>query len=334
MLRIYKTMLYLAVLLLSPVYTLADDTTQSAELTLSSWEVPWENTRPRDPALDAKGNVWFCGQAGNYIARLDPSTGQFKRYTLSDNTHPHNLIVDKHDQIWYAGNKNAHIGRLNPASGEIKKYPMPDGKAEDPHTLVFDDSENIWFTAQWSNTIGYLNTKTGDVSLYPVLTERARPYGIRLNDSQPWIALLGTNKLATVKNGEVHEVIIPRPEARPRRVEITDDGAIWYADYAGGFVGRYDPDTDGFKEWPLPSDTRTAPYATALDTEGRIWISDTGAIPNHLYGFDTRTHTFVNITKVPFGGHIRHTYVTKDTGHIWFGTDTGFIGKAVPGPAD
>ena len=40
------------------------------------WSTPWDG-RPRDPFADQKGNVWFVGQAGNYIGRLDPKTGEF-----------------------------------------------------------------------------------------------------------------------------------------------------------------------------------------------------------------------------------------------------------------
>jgi len=33
---------------------------------------------------------------------------------------------------------------------------------------------------------------------------------------------------------------------------ITSDGAVWYGDYAGGMLGRFDPGTKKVEEWPLP----------------------------------------------------------------------------------
>ena len=39
---------------------------------IQEWQVPWERTRPRDPSVDRDGNVWFVGQTGHYIGRLDP----------------------------------------------------------------------------------------------------------------------------------------------------------------------------------------------------------------------------------------------------------------------
>jgi len=42
---------------------------------INEWLVPWERTRSRDPFVAPDGRVWFCGQAGGYLAVLDPDTG-------------------------------------------------------------------------------------------------------------------------------------------------------------------------------------------------------------------------------------------------------------------
>lgn len=55
---------------------------------LTEWNVPWEKTTPRDPSVDATGRVWFVGQAGNYVARLDPKSGVFTRIGIDFGTHP------------------------------------------------------------------------------------------------------------------------------------------------------------------------------------------------------------------------------------------------------
>ena len=58
----------------------------AAEIT--EWTVPWENTRPRDAYVDGQGRVWFVGQRGDYVAYLEPTTGEFKRYDLEPGTGP------------------------------------------------------------------------------------------------------------------------------------------------------------------------------------------------------------------------------------------------------
>ncbi len=302
---------------------------------IKEWPVPWADTRPRDPYVDPTTNrIWFCGQAGNYLAYLVPSTGEFKRYEFpnGERVGPHNLIVDKQGFVWYAGNLAAHIGRLDPRDGSWKRYPMPDSMVRDPHTLVFDQKGDIWFTAQGGNAIGRLTVGTGVVQLVKVPTERARPYGIKIDSKgRPWIVLFGTNKLATVDPAtmQLREITLPRAEIRPRRLEITSDDEIFYGDYATGFLGRYDPASGKVDEWPLPGGTNARPYATALDAEDRVWVVETSR-PNRFVAFDTKTLKFSEATEVPSGGGtVRHMYYHAPSKSIWFGTDANTIGQAV-----
>ena len=180
-----------------PVKNIAQDAAETVDI--KEWPVPWKKTGTRDPFVAPDGKVWFCGQGGNYVANLDPSSGEFKRYDVPEKSHPHNLIIDKNGFVWYAGNRNAHIGKLDPSDGSIVQYPMPDPDAKDPHTLVFNQEGNIWFTVQNSNFIGHLNTTSGEVRLVAVPTARSRPYGIKIDgQNRPWVVLFGTNKLAMV----------------------------------------------------------------------------------------------------------------------------------------
>ena len=103
---------------------------------IREWTVPWEKSRPRDPAVAEDGRIWFVGQAGNYIAVLEPSTGEFERYEIEAGTNPHNLVLDDEGHVWYAGNCNGRIGRLDPDTREVEIFPMPDSAARDPHTLT------------------------------------------------------------------------------------------------------------------------------------------------------------------------------------------------------
>lgn len=316
--------LAIAALFISPAHA-ADDSS------IQEWLVPWEASVPRDPYVAPDGVVWFNGQRGNYLATLDPETGEFKRYELDDGTHPHNLIIDDQGILWYAGNRSAHIGRLDTASGKIEKIAMPEKGATDPHTLVFNSDGDIWFTLQQSNMVGFLETGTGEVKLFEVATSRARPYGIRMGpDDRPWIVLFGTNKLLTIdpETLDVEEVALPDESARPRRLEITADGRLWYVDYANGRLGEYTPDTGVFRSWPLPAGENSRPYGTALDGQGRIWIAETGIQPNRLVGFDPATEKFFGMIDVPSGGGtLRHMYYDPATDQVWFGADTNYVGR-------
>jgi virginiamycin B lyase len=293
------------------------------------WQVPWPDTRPRDPWVAPDGKVWFCGQKGGYLASFNPESGEFKRFELDKGEGPHNLIIDAQGAIWYAGNLTGHIGRMDPATGAITKYPMPDARAVDPHTLIWDGNGDIWFTVQGGNFVGRLATRSGKVDLVEVPTPGARPYGIVVDGAnRPWIVLFGSHKLATVDPAtlKLTEIPLPREDARPRRLALTSDGAVWYVDYNEGMLGRYSPADGSFREWPLPDGAKSRPYGMAVDDRDRLWIAESGTNPNRLVGFDAAKGQFLPGADVD-AGTIRHMYFHPQTRAIWFGTDTNFLAR-------
>ena len=304
---------------------------------IKEWTVPWERTRPRDPAVAPDGKIWFVGQAGNYVARLDPISGEFKRFAIDSGTHPHNVIVDKKGFAWYAGNRNGMIGKIDPATGAITRYPMPDSTARDPHTLIFDQQGDIWFTVQNSNFVGKLTTATGKIQLVKMETPRSRPYGIVMDAAgRPWFDLFGTNKMGTVdpKTMVLKEYPLPDAASRPRRIALIGDGSVWYVDYSRGYLGRLDPATGTTKEWKNPGGAGSLPYAMTSDDANRIWFVETGTQPNKLVGFDPKTEQFFSQTAIPSGGGVvRYMIFDPKARVIWFGSDNNTIGRVTVPPA-
>lgn len=292
---------------------------------VKEWPVEWGG-RPRDPDVAPDGRVWFVGQQGNYIGVFDPKTEQFTRYEIEEGTHPHNLIVDENGMVWYAGNRNSRIGRLDPKTGEIQTFPTPG--VRDPHTLVFDGKGNIWFTAQGASRVGRLPMSTGEIDIVdPYPGRQVNPYGIKMDaQGRPWIALFRTNLIAMIDPAtlEVKRYATPRETARIRRLAITSDGMVWYVDFAGGYIGRLDPQTGQVREWQAPGGEGARPYGMAADDRDRLWFSEFGTA--NLVGFDPKAEKFFSTTKLSAG--IRHMSFHGPTRTLWFGTDAGNIGRA------
>lgn len=303
-----------------------------AELDIYEWDVPWPNTRPRDPYMTREGIVWFVGQQGDYLATLDPSTGDFERYALPEGAGPHNVIVDDEGYPWYAGNRAAHIGRLDPATGEITRYDMPQG-VNDPHTLVWNSEGNIWFTVQRSGYVGHLDTSTGEVQVVEMPEGVARPYGIVVDSNdRPWVAFMGTNAIGTV-DPETMELTLhrtPDEESVIRRIGVTSDDRVWWVDARRGWMGVLDQETGQMEQWKTPGGDGAGLYAMAVDNRDRIWYVETGLDPNRFVGFEPATEEFFSVTEVPSGGGaVRHMVFDPETDALWFGTDTHTIGRAV-----
>ena len=312
----------------------AGDSAAKVDVQIQEWQVPWEESRPRDPYLAPDGKVWFVGQRTHYVAEFDPETEEFRKIDLEDGAGPHTVIVDDEGFPWYAGNRANHIGKVDPETGEITKFMMPDDmSARDPHTMVFDEEGNIWFTSQGANSVGFFNVEKEESTILPVSTQRSRPYGIIMDreEDKPWIVLFGTNKLATVdpETMELTEIELPNSESRPRRLAQTSNGVILYGDYSRGYLGSYNPANGEFNEYALPSGEESRPYALAVDSEDRIWAVETGVEPNIFVGFDSKSKEFTSSTPIESGGGtVRHMVFDENTNSIWFGTDTNYLGRA------
>jgi virginiamycin B lyase len=299
---------------------------------VKEWTVPWPKSRPRDPYVDQKGHVWFVGQGGNYVGRLDPASGEFKQYQIDPGTYPHNLTVDRHNVVWFTGNMNGRIVKLDPQSGKLTNFLMPDSTVRDPHTMIWDAKGDAWFTAQNAGVVGKLTTSDEKIRLWR-LAKGSRPYGIVIDSKgRPWFDEFGTNKIGTIDpaSGELKEFTLPSDRTRPRRIAITSDDVIWYGDYTRGFLGRLDPATGKVEEFVMPSGPASMPYAMATDDLDRIWLAETGIQPNKLVAFDPKTRTWV--ASMPVGERapntVRHMVFDKKTRQLWFGTDQNTIGRA------
>lgn len=301
-----------------------------ALLDIKEWPVPWKNSRPRDPYMSPDGSVWFVGQIGHYVARLEPETGDMRKFDIPG-AGPHTVIVSKDGTPWYAGNKDKHIGQMNPDNGQVTLFPMPDS-IKDPHTMDWTSDGQLWFTAQWSNFIAKLNTETGKVEKVALPNENMRPYGLVVDENDsPWVAFMGTNAIGTVNPYTMALEIIPTPDEDSliRRIGMTSDGRIWWGDNAMGQLGVYDPEQKTMKQWSTPGGEAAGIYALTVDDMDRVWYVETGIQPNRFIGFDSRTEQFISINEVPSGGiTIRHMMFDDKKRAIWFATDADTVGRA------
>jgi len=288
-----------------------------AQISFKEWVVPTLGQRSRDPIEAADGTIWWAGQFGNLIGRINPKTGEMKEYPLPENAKPHSVTLDAAGNVWYTGNKNATVGKFDPKTGRITEYKMPDPAAKDPHTPIFDRNGILWFTLQHSNMLGRLNPATGDIKLVTMKTKGSKPYGIKIAaDGTLWVACNGSNCLVKVdpETMGLTEIKLPIPKTTVRRLDIAKDGMIWYVNSSQGRLGRYDPKTGAIKEWPSPSGKNSHPYAIAV-VDGIVWYNESRRRPDALVRFDPRTETFQS-WPIPSGGFyagiIRHMRPTRD----------------------
>lgn len=309
-----------------------------AQVSFREWVAPQRGERTRDPVQAPDGMIWWVGQVGNTIGRLDPRTGAMQEWPLPAGALPHSVNIDARGGVWYMGNGNGTIGKFDPASGEAVEYRMPNPAARDPHTGEFDANGVLWFTLQQSNMIGRFDPRTGETRLATIARPRARPYGVKIDaNGVPWVACNGGNRLIRVdpRTMALREIELPGEDTTVRRLDIAADGMIWYVNSGRGRLGRYNPASGEIREWASPSGPASHPYAIAV-IDGIVWYNESGVRPDPLVRFDPRTETFQSWA-IPSGGvHagiVRHMRATREGALLLHQSSTNRIILATLPPA-
>src|SRR5215471_7539467 len=100
----------------------------------------------------------------------------------------------------------------------------------------------------------------------------------------------GRGARATNEVGELHVTIrewdVPTKGAHPHDPAVGTDGALWFTEQMQNKIGRVDPSTGAFKEFPLKV-TYSGPHGLVADREGNIWF--TGNFAHYIGKLDPKT---------------------------------------------
>lgn len=305
----------------------------SMQVTFKEWVLPQLGSRVRDPMQHPDGSIWYVGQYGNNIGRLDPVSGKAQEWLLPPGTHSHTLELDHKGRPWFTGNKNGTIGRFDPATGQSTVWKMPDPKS-DPHTMAFAKDGTVFFSFQASNLIGRLNPETGELKVVSAPNPKSQPYDVRIaEDGTVWVSCNARGCFLKVNPVTMEVTEIPFPlGGSTRRFVIAPDGMIWFNNSNRGGIGRFNPKTGEFKEWQSPSGPRSHPYG-AMWLDGAFWYNESGMRPDPLVRFDPATETFQS-WPIPsgdiFAGILRNGRVTRQGTLLIHQTATNRIIEVTP----
>ena len=189
---------------------------------IREWQVPYEQSRPRDPYAESEDSVWFVGQRTGYLARLDVRSGEFEQVELKDGSGPHNLIVDserhrlvcRQSQPAYRALRSGHRrdrGNHDAGSGR-KGSAHADFRRERGKHLVHRTGWQHDGPTQHRFPEGGSHTVANGKSPVPTASRWHRTGRFGLSSSAP------TSWPTSIPNTLAHdEIELPREAARPRQ---------------------------------------------------------------------------------------------------------------------
>jgi virginiamycin B lyase len=127
----------------------------------------------------------------------------------------------------------------------------------------------------------------------------------------------------------IREWTVPTKGAHPHDPAVGPDGALWFTEQMANKLGRLDPKTGEFKEYPLVEGKNSGPHGLVADSEGNIWY--TANFGGYIGKLDPRTGK-VTEYKMPIEkADDPHTAVFDAQGILWFTTQGGnMVGQLDP----
>jgi len=323
------------------VRTFDDD---AMKIVYVEYELPGPSRMPWSAFPDKNGNYWmpYYGNA-NKIGRLDPKTGEVQEYPVPNRGTAaiHSAVPAADGSVWLTEQGSNKLGHWDPATGAITEYQDSyiAGKegtvaGGSKHTLRIDAQGRIWATG------GPLTVFDPRTKEFTLIKEIPSAYGLALDkDGNCWFAeYVPDGKIGKIdgKTLKVTKWQPPTPDARPRRIQIDNDGMVWFAEFQAGKLAQFDPKTEKFKEFALPGPEAT-PYALAIGADHTLWYSS-----EHLDIIGNLDPKTGHVREYPFPqaeNTMREFYLDAQ-GRTWFGTPANnkvgyfYLAGAPPRAAD
>ena len=123
----------------------------------------------------------------------------------------------------------------------------------------------------------------------------------------------------------IKEWDVPTKGAHPHDPAVGMDGALWFTEQMQNKIGRVDPATGAFREFPLKVEN-SGPHGLAADREGNIWF--TGNFAGYIGKLDPKTGAVTEYKMPDAKAEDPHTAVFDANGILWFTVQSGnFVGR-------
>ncbi len=130
-------------------------------------------------------------------------------------------------------------------------------------------------------------------------------------------------------NVTIREWAVPTKGAHPHDPAVGPDGALWFTEQMTNKLGRLDPKTGEFKEYPLDEGKNSGPHGLVADHEGNIWF--TANFGGYIGKLDPQSGKIAEYKMPSEKADDPHTAVFDARGILWFTVQGGnLVGRLDP----
>jgi virginiamycin B lyase len=285
------------------------------------YDVSGSKGLPWSASPDKDGFFWipYYGR-GNEVARLNPNTAELTRFPLpfDQTAGVHSVVRGSDGMVYFTEFALDRLAKLDPATGKITEFQenvVVPGERSGKHTVRVDGKGNLWASG---SPLSKYDQETGKFKQF---MEVPASYGITFDkDGNVWFCVLKKDGKIGRIDAKTEKVTqwSPPTQGTPQRLAIDSDGIVWFGERTGNKIGRFDPKTETFKEYPLPGPS-PSPYALIVGKDNAIWYAST---EQDLIGrLDPKTGKVIEYP-FPHSEAMMREFFLDAQGRIWFATPT------------
>lgn len=127
----------------------------------------------------------------------------------------------------------------------------------------------------------------------------------------------------------IKEFAVPTKGAHPHDPAVGPDGALWFTEQMANKIGRLDPATGKFTEFPLPTEPNAGPHGLVAGPDGDIWF--TANFGGYIGKLNPQTRKLTQYKMPSEAAGDPHTAVFDSQGILWFTVQGGnMVGRLNP----
>jgi virginiamycin B lyase len=241
--------------------------------------VPLGNgSAPHGVIVGPDGAAWVTDGGQNAIVRVDPDTEAVQVFPLPDSAPNANLntaAFDGNGILWFTG-QSGFYGRLDPKTGKVAAFNAPRRPSlvsgSGPYGITSTPDGIIYFASLANSYIARVDSDSGAAT---VIEPPTPGQGAR----RVWSDSQGRIRVSEWNAGQVG-VYDPAkdswrewklPGSSPRTYAVYVDGCdqVWLSDFGANAILRFDPTSERFESFPLPSPNGAV--RQILGRPGEIW---------------------------------------------------------------
>jgi virginiamycin B lyase len=165
---------------------------------VDAWAAP-KGRGPYGITSTPAGDVWYASLAGDYIGRIDPSTGAV---TVVDpprqGVGPRRIWSDSKGVLWVSFWNVGEVGRYDPAAKTWKTWSLPVSK-NGAYAVYVDDKDKVWLTDFTANAIVKFDPATETFASFPSNKRGASVRQLLGRPGELWGGESGTDRLVVVR---------------------------------------------------------------------------------------------------------------------------------------